>query len=724
MQTRDTTNGWQPFARRAALVLLAAAVLGMPVNDLVRYLLLLALAVAAFAGTVTADPRRWLGAIALAAIVVAGHLLFPAPRIEEGFNVFLPSAPGAASPLPADVQRAFQGQFDAQYPPGTICGASPCPRFERGGAEPPFAFSADGIFERPAFSRRVTGIGFSSPAWLRAGVINEIAYNWPDGTGDLKRFERDRRSLHFLDRFKLTLPLYVAYRFPSVFAGSDLCWRGTVLWPNGGGGFDTLDHADFACRPLRPNDTGRTIYAASILHAPPLAMSLRAPAGVQLRRAIEWGLTLVGMLGIGALLVRVERRRLLLPATLIGITTLLTVFVDIHFIGGFRPLDGGDDGITYEGFAREIARHVLAGDWIAALRGSESVYYFTPGFRYFRAAELFLFGDTFLGYFSALVIFPFVVLMLARRFLPARWALGLILLFVATPVGVLLGSTLTDYISAASRGYGDPFAFLLLLSGFAFIVPRPGGAGALHPGRACLGALLMAMATFCRPNLVLAAGMMLLCACVIALRGRQFVVVAAMIAGFAALAVSPLHNYVFGHSTVPFSDNVNQPQTLLMPPLDYLRAARDLVMLDFSSSYIARALAQLDRWLSGTHKLAIAIPFNLAAVLVLLRVGILNRRFAPWLRALALATLLQHAIGACYVNYDRYNLATWLLTAIVCAAWLREEGLPWFARACPRLHARAADARMTRRLGGWLARFQRNCGFCDPAPVASGGAAR
>ncbi len=39
---------------------------------------------------------------------------------------------------------------------------------------------------------------------------------------------------------------------------------------------------------------------------------------------------------------------------------------------GFRPLDGGDDGLAYEGFARSMLRDLLAGDIGSFLRGTES----------------------------------------------------------------------------------------------------------------------------------------------------------------------------------------------------------------------------------------------------------------------------------------------------------------------------------------------------------------
>ena len=197
MQTGDAASGWQRFWLRAGLIALACAVIGLPVNDLFLYGLLLVVTVLAFAGSVSADARRWAGAIVLAAVVVAGHVLFPAPRIEEGFNLFLPVERGTPpSALPEDVLRGLTQQFNRQYPPENRCDdqSRGCWRPERGPMMDGFAFSADAIYDRAEFSRRVTGIGFSDPAWLRIGAINELIYNWPDNQSDIKRFELRKGS--------------------------------------------------------------------------------------------------------------------------------------------------------------------------------------------------------------------------------------------------------------------------------------------------------------------------------------------------------------------------------------------------------------------------------------------------------------------------------------------------------------------------------------------------
>ena len=707
------------LAWRLAALLLIIVTIGLPISDLADYGLLVAAVVVIFTGSIATAPRRWLAAAAVGAAVIAIHAWWPAPRIEEGHNAFLPGPMMAqTSGLPADVLQAMSRQFDEEYPPDKRCSetARGCWRPDRSGDADGFAFSADAVFYRPAYSRRVAGIGFSDPAYLRLGFINDYRYNWPDDWSDIKRFERDRRSLNLFDRYHVTFPLFVMYRLPADFAGSRLCWRGTLMWEAGDAHFATMTAADRQCRVIAPADAGKRIFALSIKRDLPLAVTLEANPAIALHHAVETGLPIAAAIGIVVLLVRIDRRRLVVPAVLIGLSLLTTLFADATLIGGFRPLDSGDDGIIYEGYGRDIVRHLLSGNLIEAVKGVEPVYYFTPGMRYVRALELFAFGDTFLLYLSAMLALPVLVLALFRRFLPPRWTLVLVIEFTATPIGALFGSSLFQYVVWASRGFADPFAFVLLLAAMVLMVPqRPQGEA---PGRRRIFAagLLFSAAAFCRPNLILTAGAMVAGAMIIFVARRQWSRAAAAAAGFATLVLSPLHNYVFGHAFVLFSDNVNQPRTLLMSPLDYVRAAYEVITLDFAGPHVESALAQLGRWLSGPQQLAAMLPVHALAVATLIRVGVFGSRFDPWLRVVALATLLQHAIGASYVNYARYNLGTWLLTMMVAAVWIDREGLELLRRALPGWYEAWQCSLARRRLDMMVGSLARRFGLGEVEP--------
>src|SRR6185369_4442847 len=127
----------------------------------------------------------------------------------------------------------------------------------------PFAFSADAVYDRPAYSRHVTDIGFADPIWLRLGFINEDRYNWNSQTSDVERASRDRGWTAFLHRWKLEMPWFVMYRFPAAYVGSALCWRGEVLWEGADERFEPIAHAAMQCRTLAPDDVGRRIFGVA-----------------------------------------------------------------------------------------------------------------------------------------------------------------------------------------------------------------------------------------------------------------------------------------------------------------------------------------------------------------------------------------------------------------------------------------------------------------------------
>jgi len=703
----------QFLALRLAALVLVVVVLGLPINDLLRYGILLAAAVVVFTGSVTLDWRRWAAALFAGGVAIAGLTAWPAPRLDEGYNFYFPGPQTeTVTALPADVAALLTQKFDAAYGTVKSCGC------DTANCQPPalpaprkIGYSVDGIFDHPTLSRRVTGIDFSDPVHLRLGDINDLAYNRTDGwCRGLQRFSRDRNSFNLFDRFRLLFPSYLVYQFPTEFAGSELCWRGTMLWPDGGAHLNAIDHAGMACRVLTAADIGKSLYAVSIDPQQRLAMKLKANAGVQFRRALEALLLVGGAVAVVLLLADVNLRALRLPVTLVGLSLLLTAVIDVNFIGGLRPLDDGDDGMVYEHYTRLMVQHFMHGDVAEALRGGESIYYFTPGFRYFSTLAHLVFGDTYLGYLSVMLTLPFLVLALFRRFIGNTWALILTLLFTAVPLGVLFGSSLTQYIVWAARGFADPFAFVLLFSGILLIVPKHNEEERPGAGRAFAGAAFLAMATFCRPNLVLASGILMAGACLMAMVQRQAARLVALVGGFATLAVSPLHNYYFARSTIPFSDNVNESTTLLMSPLDYLKAGSEILRLDFAGPHVIGAIRQLSGWLSGASDLPIMIPLHVAAVAVLIRVSFFGSKFNRWLRLIAFATLVQHGIGVCYVARARYSLGTWLLTVLVCAAWTQAEGLQLFDRVGPGWRSRWARSGLLRWAGASIRQIERKLG--------------
>jgi hypothetical protein len=81
-------GGWH----RLGAIVLAVIVIGLPINNIVDYAALLAVVLIVACGNIRTHPRTWVEALGLVIFVVIAQQLLSSPRIEEGHNVFLPSA--------------------------------------------------------------------------------------------------------------------------------------------------------------------------------------------------------------------------------------------------------------------------------------------------------------------------------------------------------------------------------------------------------------------------------------------------------------------------------------------------------------------------------------------------------------------------------------------------------------------------------------------------------
>ncbi|MGH6684772.1 MAG: hypothetical protein ACRECA_12800 [Pseudolabrys sp.] len=677
---------------------LAVAAVGLPINQVEAYALLLVAALVIFNGEVRTAAAAWAVAVAIVAVSIVGQFLLAPPRIEEGHNVFLPGAVLERG-LPTDVYRRLMNEFDAQYPDAVRCrpGSKGC--WQDGGfPDSAFAFSADGIWHKPAYSRSVVDLDFSDPIWLRLGFINDIHYNWYTAAPDVHRADRDRRIWMGLHRWHLAMPWYEMIRLPAAYIGGELCWRGELMWEGEGEHFSRW--SGNSCRTIETADAGRRIFGIAI-RPDTLAMQVTPPSRVRLSELGVAALAIIAVLAIVGILVRFRIRHLLLPAILVGLALLVIAIDDASFLGGVRPFDGGDDGLFYDGIGRIILQKLLAGDIAGFLEGGEKVFYYGgPGLRYFRALEHIVFGESYLGYLSLILLLPIVVHGIFRRFLSERWSLALILLFVAVPVGLLFGTTFAQYVKWSSRGFADPAAYILFICAILPLIGR-------NASSSFFGALLLALAIFMKPIVAPAAAVLLAGVGLAALYHRQWSRLAGLCIGFLPVFSMALHNWVYGHVFVLFSTNADDPTLLVMPPSAYVGAVRELLHLDFNG--VARVLAQLANWLSGPAESYWTIPLNAAGVVILVYVVLRGRQFDPWLRLIGGAALAQHAVALFYnAAVARYHFLTWFLTMLVVMAFMHEVGVGWLRRRHPVLSEHIVSHPLSLWLASGLSRLQKS----------------
>ncbi len=681
--------GW----RRLAVLVLAVAAVGLPVNDVGAYALLAVIAIVVFTGEISVRLRGWAAALVIVAAAIAGQWWLSPPRIDEGHNVFLPGSVLQRA-LPPDVYKHMSDAFDAAYPPAARCKPDTSGCWQGSQPERAFAFSADGVWRASDLSRAATAIDFSDPVWLRLGFVNEQRYNWYTAAPDLHRVDRDRRFYMGLARWHLAMPWFEMMRLPAAYVGGELCWRGDLLWETAGEHF-ALWRGD-SCRAIEAADAGRRVFGVAI-KPDTLAMRLRPPWGTRLLQYVQPALALAACVGLLVALVRVRARRPIVPFILIVLAVAAIAADDASFLGGVRPFDGGDDGLFYDGVGRVLLQRLLSGDIAGFLQGGENVFYYGgPGLRYFRALEHILFGESYLGYLTLVLLLPFLVFGLFRRFLPGRWPLALAIVFTAIPVGALFGTTFFQYAQWAGRGFADPAAYILFVAGLLVLLRTSDKFPA-----AFSAALLFAAAIFMKPIVAPAAAVLLAGAGIWALMRQQWPRLAGLCIGFVPVFSMALHNWVFGHVFVLFSANSADANLLVMPPSAWLAVFQ---------GGAGRAALQILHWLSGPAQIAATIPVNAALVAVVIYVAASRRfdPFDPWLRLIAGAALAQHAVALFYdAATARYHFLAWLLTLPVGLVWLQQVGIVWLQRRYPDFCLRLASQPLSLWLASGLARLHK-----------------
>jgi hypothetical protein len=692
-------GGWH----RLGVIVLAIVVIGLPINNATDYAALLAVVIIVVCGRVRTYPRVWAGALGLIILVVIAQQLLSPPRIEEGHNVFLPGA-ALEKALPADVYRELLAEFEAQYPTARRCDPKQAGCWQNGGFPDQLsAFSADSIWQKAAASRTTTALDFDDPVWLRLGFVNDRRYNWTSGN-DITRSTRDRRFWMGWHRWHLMMPWFEMIRIPAGYIGGRLCWRGTIMWESEDQRFTRWPGE--GCRAIETVDAGRRVFGIAIV-PDALAMRLEPPPAVLVRQLLVGVLAFAGLAGLIIMLVRVRRSWTILPFAAVGLSALVIAVDDASFLGGVRPFDGGDDGLFYDGVGRTILQRLLSGDFAGFFQGGENVFYYGgPGLRYFRAIEHIFFGESYLGYLSLVLLFPFLVYKLFRRFLPGDWSLALAFIFIAIPVGTLFGTTFVHYAQLAARGFADPAAYILFVAGILPVIGQPEQQRNFIS--AFFGALLLALAIWIKPIVAPAAAVLLGGAGAAALYSWQWPRVIGLSIGITPVFLMTLHNWIFGREFVLFSANAQLSEVLVMPPSAYAAATREILSLDVHGVFLRRLVLQIANWLSGPAESFATIPLNAAGVAIFVYVVFRGRRFDPWLRLVGAAALAQHAVALFYTAaVARYHFLAWFLTMLVVMVWLQQLGVVWMQRRYPALSDRFIANPLSRRLASWLARLQK-----------------
>jgi hypothetical protein len=190
--------------------------------------------------------------------------------------------------------------------------------------------------------------------------------------------------------------------------------------------------------------------------------------------------------------------------------------------------------------------------------------------------------------------------------------------------------------------------------------------------------LAVALSVAMRPNLAIAAALVLAMLALWLLMERRLVSLAGHATGFAPLLLIPWHNWYFGGEIVPLTSSAFDPSNLHASPMSYVAALGEILRVEFAGPNLRQVLSQLGKWNSWTD-------FYRLLPLLVAMVVLVQGSYALYLRAIALVAATLQAGLLFYDNKGRYAYLAWLFVFVVFLVVVRENVIPWLRRDYPGL---------------------------------------
>ncbi len=161
----------------------------------------------------------------------------------------------------------------------------------------------------------------------------------------------------------------------------------------------------------------------------------------------------------------------------------------------FFGFEGGD-GLTYINFVNVLYENFLNSNIMGFLRGGESEFYFTPGFRYLLFINQIVSGDFYYLYFFVLFFLPKVINNFTTTQFGKRNGYILTLSFLLLPFLHHLGFSYYQYIRHAYRLYPEALGYMFFIMALTIFFSE-------FKQKYLTMNFLFALSVFLRPNLIL-----------------------------------------------------------------------------------------------------------------------------------------------------------------------------------------------------------------------------
>jgi len=561
----------------------------------------------------------------------------PVVNIDSGYNLYLPPVTQKLPPyreLPLAVQNFMFRHFLKFYSTNEWIPSSQLLQwYTTTRPNQTYAFSVESIWQPTQASVVVHEINFQSLLDLRQGFLNNMTeslgdFNWVNNAAHPSREE---------------VPYFITYKFPSILAGSQICWQGTVFWND-----QFITHNVMECQYIRIPQIQQKMYAMSFPGFMPLAMQLKLNGWLNLCDELR---NLMTIIAVSLLLISLKPR-FSLCAKILVFTALgllqIQVFAHDKPLYAFRHfadtfiLQAGGDGLSYSAYGREIFYNFLHGNFFQAFRGHDDIFYFMPGKRYFDALAFLIFGESSLMSLFLILTLVFVLYEYLNRLTNGYKLLICILLTVAG---------FREYFHLAITGMPESVAYPCFLLALLLLVDS--SKNSVNKSYIFVSSILLAVSVMQRPNMLICCGIILLMIYYYLYKEKEYKKILISMIGFTPVCLMAIHNFYYGHKFVPFVSSAFIKENFTASPKIYW-----LALMGQPQSIEAVSM-QINSW----------FPSWILVVIFMFTIGILWKTSRFDLRLMALSAISLQMPNIFWHPTSRYLLLAWTLSILLCVIY-------------------------------------------------------
>lgn len=506
----------------------------------------------------------------------------------------------------------------------------------------PFSFSADNFFLNEKLTRYVDNINFKSREKLRINQINSLKYNLA--------FDKD---------FRRELPYYVLYDIPVNYKNSFVCGTGNIYYafsPIKNNNYNKIDFTKKSNDKCISFNTGKKliILGYSINKEDNLKIKLHKNYFNKFLFFLNTiSVIIFYIIFIKQFFIVKKISNIEVSIFLISIlsTILIIILKDHNLLTGLRYYRGSADGLMHEFQANMIVKNLMNRNFLEALMGGETVFYYMPGLRYFLAIGKIIFGDTNYLYVLSLPILPMSLFYLFKNITSEKISFYLIILFTIIPIFENMGYGHLNYVHQVMRNHAETLSITIIILIISKI-SNPNFKYNISHSKLFLYCFFLSFASFCRPNFVPTTSILFMYLLIVSYNINFKYILSALI-GYSFIFISLIHNLYFGDDYSFFT-----------------RSNIHFIFNDaFQNLFIDKEqegnlfLNQLLKWnpIYNIHRIFI---------LIFIIYSFFTRKKNALLVLLFFSSIAQHAVLLLTHADSRYSYLAWLLTFIIFIYYL------------------------------------------------------